>query len=88
MRDLLIAGLALSLQSLELSRSGFTSALCVVSRPNIIICFLKENEKMKRLRVWFTYFLNCFSGLKHLSECVNAASTPDELDELVCGGRE
>ena len=36
---------------------------------------------------FITYFVNFFSGLKRLADSVNTASSPEELDKFVCGGR-
>lgn len=37
---------------------------------------------------FITYFVNFFSGIKSLADSVNVASSPEELDELVCGGKK
>ena len=39
---------------------------------------------MKKL---FIYFINFFSGLKNLAQAVNEASSVEEMDKLICGGK-
>ena len=40
----------------------------------------------KRIKKWLIYAVSAFSDLKGLSRAVNEASSPEEMDRLVCGG--
>lgn len=41
----------------------------------------------KKIKKTFLYIICCFSNLRGLSEAVNVASSPDELDQIVTGGK-
>ena len=43
---------------------------------------------MKKIIRFFTYFVNIISCPKKVAEAVNVASSPDELDKLICGGKQ
>ena len=39
-----------------------------------------------KISKFLTYVVKAFASLKELAEAVNRAESPEELDELVCGG--
>ena len=45
---------------------------------------MKKN--LKKVKKFFTYCLYIIAAPKQLSDAINVASSPEELDELICGG--
>ena len=41
----------------------------------------------KKIKKFFIYIVTFFSDLKGAARAVNEASTPEEMDEMICGGR-
>ena len=42
----------------------------------------------KKIKKFFTYCLYIIAAPKQFSDAINVASSSEELDELVCGGRK